>query len=206
MFYDALLGISFSHLKGDATTTLATYLKDRKADGSAIVVEAVAEGGVQTVKVTVTRDKEIKYNLSLWLDPGRQYMPVRMDTADIDGTGEVASGCKTVVEKAEQADGLWVPLAVTKETGVPVTDHATFVATNFHRGPIDPKELEVDFPAGTRVTNRITQRTYMVEKGGKEREYLRFNSDTGAWEASDGGASGPSTQPATQPAAMPVPH
>ena len=107
-------------------------------------------------------------------------MPVRADIRyEKDGNFNSES---SVVEKAIQVDGFWVPKKVFRRTGTSVSDgqgENTYEVSVFSRNTVTDDDFKIEFPPGTEVVDTIAKVAYRVLPGGGIKMLPLVDSDTG---------------------------
>jgi hypothetical protein len=116
---------------------------------------------------------------TVWLDPARGYMPVRMrkewfaGSPDGNSYSQAPFHTKThrVMEAKEVRPDLWVPTRTIQVSEAPRNPdplvQEEFIVTRLSMDALSPETFEVDFPPGTEVIDWINQVCYRILEDGR---------------------------------------
>lgn len=186
--YNHLLGFRSSGLRQAKPRSFASeplplpqVLRGLAAQRFPIRVDVTRDAGQPRVRVH-TIGYTTDHNL-LWLDPARQFLPVRAHHGRVPRAPEEPSfddrlspnGQLTYeTVEAREVDGLWVPTRVVTRVRIEnVEGVRTYVVRSFTRGKVTDDDLRLSFPEGATVNDRVGDVMYRVGRGGRP-EPMRF--------------------------------
>lgn len=165
--YNHILGF---RLKAETPITLPECIQARRKNEGGVDVSV--DAGLLAVKTEPGPGMVETY----WLDPQRDFMPVRFSHRS-----RVFEDHEVV--EAKKVDGLWVPTKVVARSGFMATSqHVTEVVcqvTAFTRNTVTDKDVTVEFPPGTEVVDFVRRIAYRVTKAGTIELMPLYDTQTG---------------------------
>lgn len=164
--FNELLGLRVQ--VGNEGVPLTEFLRTASTRRDPIVVQADRRRpDVPEIKVEVRRGDD---RWSFWLDPRHDYMISRFEFRYERNADYMAHHEEVVVPF--QVNGVWVPkeaLHVTETSAYHERSEFKYQVTTFEIGSVKPADVEIPFPAGTRVTDMVYQVAYTVLPDGRRR-------------------------------------
>lgn len=203
--YNLLLGYRIQ----TAPMTLSQWVQfpvDKPRNSVEVYIDR--ESGIPLVVVHITERKYLQERL--WLDPAREYLPVRYEFHDGVDKNPDHNWERLILDEAKQFGQVWVPMKVTLETGtlsIPGMTQRKYEVQEFGLDKPVPDQLLVTFPTGITINDSVRNQIYEVQKDGTKKFLPFYDSDTGktieaeAQAEAEAAATQPATQPATKPAA-----
>jgi hypothetical protein len=153
----------------DTGTTVPEWLDDLVSNKKCVVsVAGVMDGNAPMIHLTVPTGAN--YGHQFWLDPARDYMPVRQQYVL-----NYKNGSTRIVDEvttAQQADGFWVPKKIVRRMERLHNTYYTLFTydfADFKRGTAASQDMTVDFPPETVVVDGVQKVAYQVVKDGSRR-------------------------------------
>ena len=175
--YNHMLGLRMV-LSQDERMSAGEWLEHVMAKGWDTEVKAVQQDGKSLIRFIVTKGA-LKRHYDL--NPARGFMPVRYER--LYKRGEAYNSLSMRVAQARQVDGLWVPTKVVQLAGTSADTNweteTLYEVSEFTRGTVADKDLEVAFPPGTDVVDMIRRVHYRVLPNGSMEFLPLYDSDTG---------------------------
>ena len=142
---------------------VAQYIREALAGGAKLEATKVVKGATMLMQIAI---QDQQWRREIWLDPDRGFMIVRI----VNVYGKDYMKGTLEITDAERVAAVWVPKrAVT--TGTTYHDkevtEITHEVKEFQVGGLKQHDVEIDFPAGTKVSDRINNVTYVVGVAGK---------------------------------------
>ena len=163
--FNALLGLRVQ--VGNDGVPLARFLRTALDRGDPVTVgRDRRNGGAEQVKVEVRRGH---YRWAFWLDPDHGNMISRLEHRYELGEGYNASHEEVLVPF--QVNGVWVPKEAVHVTGTSAYHEESefkYQVTLFEIGTVQPADVVIDLPVGTRVTDTMHNVVYEVLTGGRK--------------------------------------
>lgn len=130
----------------------------------------------RTIEVKITPPSEaparaVERKITMWFAPEKGFMLASWTLREKASTGVLYYNSE--VQQSREVDGLWLPtqlkdVAWTSESEVgPVGNVTEVVVENISVGKVQPKDLEVVFPPGALVSDRILGKRYIIGESGK---------------------------------------
>jgi len=163
----------------DTGTTVPEWLEDLVSKKKCVVsVAGVMDGNAPMIHLTVPTGAN--YVHQFWLDPARDYMPVRHQyvLSYKNGSTKIVDEVTT----AQQADGFWVPKKIVRRAERSDNTYYTLFTydfADFKRGTAASQDMTVEFPAGTVVVDGVQKVAYQVLKDGSHLPRPLYSSRMG---------------------------
>ena len=197
LYYNNMLG----YRVGCAPLTLSEWIEASAKDKSLQGVAIVEREGQALIEIHVLNDEH--RHRRYWLDPARGYVPVRHECAYIYKE-ERSNWVADWMAEAKKLDEVWVPIKVLSHSGTSSPDYGATVYTvsRFDLGTVKEQDLEIVFPAGTLVVDRVKHEAFRVNADGTRTLTELYNPLTGVVTLGDkkvGGSQRGPQSAATKP-------
>jgi len=167
--YNYILGLRIPDTQENLT--LPEWFKDANEQGKFIDINIIRENDKELIACDIIHG----YKSYQWfLDVGRDYMPVRAEI--LYKKDKNYNSSTFVVSEAIEADGFWVPTKVIHTSGTSVVEEVTrhtYVVSKFTRNTVKDEDLIINYPVGTKISDRTENVLYQVLPDG-EKEIIRF--------------------------------
>jgi hypothetical protein len=160
--YNEILGIRMS-LPG--SPSVRGWLRDVLRSNERFQVSADVIDAKQVLRIDVVHDP---LYVSFWLDPRCGFMTIR--TSYRVGGEESVNRSTLVVTGTEQTSGVWVPKHVVENTSNSIYPERSEVVYDIEKvsiGTVTPADVDVPFPLGTRVIDKMQNIAYFVRPNQK---------------------------------------
>jgi hypothetical protein len=150
----------------EVPTTLAEYFETAHTRlGERMQAKRVTLDGRKLVELIVPSPYWTGKRETFWIDPERDYMPVRQETF-IDGRGGLPNHALHDVVAAGEIDGFWMPLKIVLRFCIQADAAGRgteeYQLSNVRLGKVSDADFRVGFPVDSTVVDYVGQVAYKV--------------------------------------------
>lgn len=176
---------AFNHILGlrlldTGKKNLPEWFKVAQAKGQFIEIDMTNENGKLLIECTAIFGD---WTYQFFLDINRDFMPIRAEILYQTGEkGENYNSDSSFVTEANEVDGFWIPIKVTRNTGTSIIDWVsehTYVVSKFVRNKVKDEDFIINYPPGTRIGDRIKNVMYKVLPDGGTEQIPFYDSNSG---------------------------
>ena len=177
LYYNGLLGYRVWSGEHDRMT-LPEWIERAAKAKSLQGVAVVDREGEALVEVHVLLREYDHYRY--WIDPARGYLPVRCEFQTVVN-GKRTNWETHWITEAKQLGEVWVPMTLIKHSGTSSPDYNIYVYTvsAFDIGTVQERDLEITFPTGTLVVDRVKREAFRVNADGTRTLTEMYDASTG---------------------------
>lgn len=167
--YLQLLG---SHMAiGSSVMSVRDWVRDAVNSGIKPEITEESHNGMNSLHLLITQGD---WKREYWFDPHRQFMIIGYRQVFGDNLGSAI----IEVEESIKQDGIWLPARAIRRSRTDATskfNEMAYELLRFSVGGVTPRDVDVQFPVGTGVVDRILNISYRVLPNGKFELYSLAN-------------------------------